>query len=308
MADALKPPDPNGAPASIAGAVVAWMKLHPAPAYRCWLKFLVSFAGDEHLGNVGRDLLVRFHLWLRDYRYRRLGKIINRQTGERAKHEPRPLTAETVRHAIRSATAVLRWAHGAGWLRVLPDVPKTAKPLRQDRDVDPAKLWEIIDALPDRAGRILRFIAGTGCRPSEACGLEWAHVHLDAGVCILPMHKTAAKTGAPRTICLTDEARAALKGLKPGPGPVFQNRHGGRYTPMGLCSILRRHGGITPYQLRHTFCQTAAEAEVPVDVLAKLLGHQTTEMTAHYYSVRDRRAIGAAATLRLRPGKGAKAG
>ena len=37
-----------------------------------------------------------------------------------------------------------------------------------------------------------------------------------------------------------------------------------------------RHGDIMPYQLRHTFAQTASDtAEVPVEVLARLMGYRT---------------------------------
>jgi integrase len=173
--------------------------------------------------------------------------------------------------------------------------------MRKTRDVELAQLREALDKLPERAGRVLRFIAYTGCRPSEACRLEWRHVHLDAGLCILDEHKTADSTGEPRTIYLTDEAAAILRSMRPTIGPVFTNRFGRAYKSSGLCSILRRKGGITPYQLRHTFAQAASDSgEVPVEVLARLMGHADTKTTAHYFEVRDKRAIQAARVIRLR--------
>jgi hypothetical protein len=39
--------------------------------------------------------------------------------------------------------------------------------------------------------------------------------------------------------------------------------------------------------------------EVPIEVLAQLMGHADTKTTGFYFKVRDRRAIRAAKTLRL---------
>jgi integrase len=178
--------------------------------------------------------------------------------------------------------------------------PKLGKPVRKTRDVNPDRLREILDPLPKRAARILRFIAYTGCRPSGACKLEWRDVHIDAGVCILDQHKTGDETGEPRTIYLTDEAAAVLRELRPTIGPVFTNRFGRAYKPSGLCSILKRTGGITPYQLRHTFAQTASDSgEVPVEVPARLMGHTDMHTTGFYFKVRNQRARQAAKTIRL---------
>jgi integrase len=53
-------------------------------------------------------------------------------------------------------------------------------------------------------------------------------------------------------------------------------------------------------RLGHAFAQTASDsAEVPVEVLARLMGHKDTRTTAFYFKVRDRRAFRAAKTLRL---------
>ena len=88
-------------------------------------------------------------------------------------------------------------------------------------------------------------------------------------------------------------------------GPVFTNPFGRPYKPPGLCSILKRHGSITPYQLRHTFGQTASDSgEVPVEVLARLMEHADTKTTGFYFKVRDKRALAAARMIKLPLGAG----
>jgi integrase len=89
---------------------------------------------------------------------------------------------------------------------------------------------------------------------------------------------------------------------------VFTNRNGQPYKPSGLRSIFRRASvkvlgkgnELTPYQLRHTFAQTASEM-VPRDVLSKLLGHSGESTSRHYYETRDQRVREIAKSLTLHP-------
>jgi hypothetical protein len=46
---------------------------------------------------------------------------------------------------------------------------------------------------------------------------------------------------------------------------------------------------IFPYAFRHTYAQRHADAGVPVDVLSKLLDHDTLEATRGYYRVKEKR-------------------
>ncbi len=107
------------------------------------------------------------------------------------------------------------------------------------------------------------------------------------------------RTDWPRVIYLGDDALGVLATLTPKPGPVFLSRHGERYTPGGLRSILKRRGLSGAYALRHTFAQAAADADVPAEVLARLLGNSEAVAARHYYEVRDDRALRYAKTLRL---------
>ncbi|MFQ5502117.1 MAG: tyrosine-type recombinase/integrase [Phycisphaerae bacterium] len=280
---------PSDRPETVAGAVDKWLILNPKPAYEQWLAQFVTYAGKVFLDDIGNDFLTRYLINLKAFTYHR---------GKRG--PTRHLSNETIRHYIRTATAVLRWAHKQGWAGTMPEVPKLDKSVKKARDVDLDRLKEILEGLPERAGRILRFIASTGCRPSEACRLKWSAVRLDDRRCILTKHKTANETGEVRTIFLTDEAASILRTMPPTIGYVFTNRYGQPYKPNGLRSILKRHGDITPYRLRHTFAQHVSDGGVvPIEVLARLMGHTDTKTTGFYFKVRDKRAIGAAKTIKF---------
>lgn len=203
---------------------------------------------------------------------------------------------------------MLRWAEENEWIARVPKMPDLPKPFHRPRDIKLDVLERVFEKLPERGGRILRFVFESGCRPTEACKLEWRHVYLDKGVCVLSEHKTATATGKPRTIYLTPDAAAILRKMKPSPGPVFTNRRGEPYKPSGLRSIFRRASEkvlgegneLTPYQLRHTFAQVASE-QVPRDVLSKMLGHTDESTARFYYEVREGRVRRFADTLKLHP-------
>lgn len=280
--------EPDGRPQDIDGLAAAWLRAHPKPFYERWLRPFVASAGDGGLSAVDLDLLEQYRLCLDKRPYQRNGG------------PARKLAPKTIRHFVRTAAAVLRRAHRLGYVARMPLMPKLPQPTRKARDIEPERLDAILGALPKRAGAILRFIAATGCRPGEACGLEWQHVRLDAGVCVLIDHKIAESTGRPRTIYLTPEAadilRAQFKTTGPA-GPVVRSRRGGAYTPAGLRSILRRRGAV-PHQLRHSYAQQAS-ATVPVEVLAQLMGHADARTTGFCFQARDARALAVAQALRI---------
>ena len=154
----------------------------------------------------------------------------------------------------------------------MPAKPKLPKPMRRPRDVPHDKLVKAFEQLPERAGRVLRFILETGCRPSEACRLQWSQVDEKRRVCVLTAHK-AGGTGRPRTIYLTPAADEILRSQKRHHDHVFVNRFGNPYTPSGLRSILRKRGIASVYSLRHTAAQSMLDAKVPIEDVARLLGH-----------------------------------
>jgi integrase len=83
---------------------------------------------------------------------------------------------------------------------------------------------------------LIRVIAHTGCRPSEAIGAEWTELDLERGTITLPPEKTKTghKTGKPRVIFLPPAlARALRREL------AKEDRH-----PTHLFSCKRGKGGI----------------------------------------------------------------
>ena len=135
----------------------------------------------------------------------------------------------------------------------------------------------------------------TGLRLGELLALTWDAVDLVAGR--LRVRQAAARgiVGTPkndrhREVPLSDEARAALRGLSsrlqgklvfPGPGGAMLTRGECRHPLWRACrkAGLRRVGW---HILRHTFASHLVMRGVPLRTIQELMGHSTIEMTMRY--------------------------
>ncbi|MBU0719481.1 MAG: site-specific integrase [Planctomycetes bacterium] len=275
MADSGKSPTARS-PMVGAEMVLAWLA-EPGNDKRDHhdrLKTFAEFIASDSVAATKPDVLVRYHQQLAGQGY----------------------AVKTIADRVRLARRVLRWAKQNGWTDIEPEMPKLKKAMRKARDVEPGKLATLLGRLPSRAGAVVRFILYTGCRPGEALAMDWRDVRLSHGEAVVHEHKTGDKTGQPRTVYLTAQARAILEALPDRQGPVFKSRLGKPYAVMGLRAILKKHTGITPYQLRHSFAQMASDQIDEVE-LSKLMGHRSATTTRFYYEVRSQRAREAAARL-----------
>lgn len=293
MADTLSYDDSPGRPMTIAGVTEVWCRQHQAAVHVNWLCSFVKFAGSMHLDEVTPDLLHNFHNHLLKMTYR------SRDMHGNPLGKPKHYKPNTIGHYVNDAKSVLQLAADRRWC-LMPDAPKMAKARFVDRSAK-ADLWSNLDAMPKRAGRLLRFLAATGARPSEAIHLLWDQVHFDHRVCALSNHKTADRTGTPRVIALTDEALSVLRDTPRTDHPnVFLSRLGRIYTAQGLRSISLAHLGVNPYDLRHTFAQCAIDAGEAPATVTKLLGHKSSGMVWTYAQIRDQHLIDAARNLKVR--------
>lgn len=121
-----------------------------------------------------------------------------------------------------------------------------------------------------RAGLVVRFLALTGLRISEARGLRWEHVHADH----LEVPAELAKGGHRRSVPLLpglQDVLIRLKGLDSG-GFVLP-----RSNPRKAIERITRRLFGRPWSFhcfRHLFTTRCVEALVDLPTLARWLGHQ----------------------------------
>ena len=134
----------------------------------------------------------------------------------------------------------------------------------------------------------LRLLLLTGCRKSEIATLEWSsyrEAHL-----FLPDSKTG-----PRRVYLNARARdiierRAERADSPWVFPSVSNPAHPRGDGLALWYTVRREAGVDDvrlHDLRHTVATHAVMHDVPLPVVARLLGHRRPSMTLRYTHVGD---------------------
>jgi integrase len=134
----------------------------------------------------------------------------------------------------------------------------------------------------------------TGARVTEITNARWTEVDTDTGVIV--KSSKASKSKKPRVIHLTNAARAILSTLPRGGKtlfPLLANRHAGSfsYTWYQLRDEAGLQGDpdekIPPFQLRDTRRTFATEIHnkgIPLEIVSKMLGHATTQVTQRVYA------------------------
>ena len=163
----------------------------------------------------------------------------------------------------------------------------------------------------------------TGLRLGDCCCLAWNSVNLERGVIQLIPTKTRKHAhGQPVTIPIHPQLLAELRGNGEHEKGMFVNPTLAEYYKKnkwrishGLELIFKaahietsvkiegrrtRTPEATFHSLRHTFVSSAANAGVPLPVVASIVGHSSTAMTRHYYHENEemlRQAVAAIPSL-----------
>lgn len=184
-----------------------------------------------------------------------------------------------------------------------------------------AELHAILRVIPDQHRLLFELLAGTGCRISEALGLDWTDLRADGDHTTLRIErqwyrgtlKRNAKTEAgERTVDLDADLVAKLwqRGAD-ATGPMFATRTGKRLSDRNLRRVLdavthpqkRRDGTIVEalvgpglewvsfHTFRHTHGSMLIDQGWTIPEVSERLGHADPAITARVYShkLRDRR-------------------
>lgn len=144
-----------------------------------------------------------------------------------------------------------------------------------------------------RDAALLEFLYSTGCRVSEAVGLDLGHLDLEEGGA-----RVTGKGSRQRVTLLGEEARRAVGAwlvdraelVKGGTGAVFLNLRGTRLTRIGAWGIVKQaaeRAGIppdrvSPHVLRHSAATHMVEGGADLRAVQEILGHASLSTTEVY--------------------------
>jgi len=173
------------------------------------------------------------------------------------------------------------------------------------------RLWPRLGNQPT-ISYLSRVAVATGMRLGELAALRWDDIDLLGEEIIVSrtyapgLGEKPTKSGEPRTIDLTTQARRLLEDWYPqthGEGLVFERGTGGYldggqvldvlYAAMGQASIARigeRGGRRTFHSFRNTFARIALEGGAQLTWVQAQLGHSSITLTRDVYGAWSRRA------------------
>lgn len=182
------------------------------------------------------------------------------------------------------------WLHREGLIDVDPTanlgaikVPKKEKQTYSEIDIE--RLNRACKTIRDRA--IISFLSSTGCRISEMTSLNRDQINLNTLECVVH-----GKGNKERTVYLSEVTgmllKEYLKCRTDDDDALFGSRRTGRLTPDGVRCMLKKLGEETgiekvhPHKFRRTFATRMTRHDMPIQEVAKLLGHDKLDTTMQY--------------------------
>jgi integrase len=244
---------------------------------------VVAKALRRHLGDLQPDHLTkersRFYLKQR----RAEGHMVGPATARRKK----PIKDGTVIRELVTLRAALRWAHSERWISDVPYIETPRQPPPRDRWLTREEADRLLaSAQAEHVKTFLAICLYTAARTSAVLELTWDQVNLESGLIDLG-HAPGGKARAVVPIAanllpILTEAREAAT-------CAHVIEHAGKSVASvktGTRAAARRANlpGVTPHVLRHTAATWMAMKGVPIEQIARLLGHGDSRITERVYA------------------------
>lgn len=196
--------------------------------------------------------------------------------------------------AVEDELLAVHPAPGLGRVLAADLGPGAARVIPSPAEV--ARLVAAAERVAPRLAVLVLVLARTGLRVSEAAGLRWRDVDLEARVVHVAGQWTRGawappKTGRTRWVDLSrgTVAALALHRRRTPPGPwVFPSSRRRPYDRSTIEQAFRRvaaTAGVpcTPHALRHAFASALLAAGEPLEYVSRALGHADAAITTRVY-------------------------
>lgn len=250
-----------------------------------WTKW-ATLKDARHKAGIGREALAYFGEALP------LHQLDAARIQKWAEHlQASAVTGATINRKLAWVSALLRFHLNAGALQAMPRIPKFRETPLHRKPLTPTEVEAIIcaETVPEFQD-LLVFLRDTGCRVSEALGLQWSEV----GRGVVTFADT--KAGDNRTLPLTDAAAAALaRAFDRGARVPFPMRYElvqRRFRAAAMRAGVEVPDGSALHLLRHSTATALLDRGVGVRHVQAWLGHKTVTTTERYAKVTGASLVG----------------
>jgi integrase len=215
----------------------------------------------------------------------KLGRVATDADAKRARRASANRVLTILKAALNHAFREGHAPSDDAWRKVRPFAKVDAARIRYLTDDESRRL---LNACPADLRALVTAALLTGCRYGELVKLTCSDVDLPARVLTIRM----SKSGKPRSVVLTDEAReffGRLTAGKPGGALVLTRETGEawgtshQFRPLReACAVATIAPAISFHILRHTHASRLAQRGVPMSVIAAQLGNEERICAKHY--------------------------
>jgi integrase len=237
----------------------------------------------RHFGDLQPDHLTKERI--RFYRRRRHaeGHWVGPAEGRRKK----PTQDGTLIRELVTLRAALNWAREAKWINEVPHIEVPAQPAPRDRWLTRQEADRLLEsALALHVRTFLALALYTAGRAGAIRELTWDRVNFASG--LIDLGQVAG--GKRRAVVpIAERLLPFLTAARQAATCEFVIEHGGypvASVKTGTRAAARRAGlaGVTPHVLRHTAATWMVQAGIPIDQVARLLGHADPRVTWRIYA------------------------
>lgn len=216
------------------------------------------------------------------------------------------LSPDAARRVLMQIKACCTWAVGEGLIESNPFVNLPSIRVAKSRSINPFSRQErdlIIQAFEQSEyysyyTPFVKFLFWTGCRTSEAVGLQWQHIgpsleFISFEEALVGKIRKETKTHSNRKFPTNKALKALLESIQPAQvypnTPVFVSKEGKTVDPHNFLNRAWR-SVMKPlpikyrpqYNTRHTFITLCLEDSIPVTQVAAWVGNSPKTIWTHY--------------------------
>lgn len=192
----------------------------------------------------------------------------------------------TINRKTMALSKLLRAAHKAGAVRVIPEFRRLEEPPERIRFLtnrEEDSLFGHIRSLSRHYYELSIVLVDTGAKIGEIIDLGWADVSQDASTLRLSRDKGKYDRTIPTTARIAAILAPIQRTSQGGPfGTIKQYKYRAVWNEAKVRAGLGDDEGIVPYVLRHTCASRLVQGGVDLRRVQLWLGHRTLQMTMKY--------------------------